>query len=66
MVQYYHVPQDSLVIVDAGTSEFSWRPGHEFIDGELNRENQQSSRMVALIPSSAAEVSELRQQGYIR
>ena len=66
LVQYYHVPQDSLVIVDAGTSEFSWRPGHEFIDGELNRENQQSSRMVALIPSSAAEVSELRQQGYIR
>lgn len=65
MVKYYDVPRDSLVIVDAGTSEFSWRPGHEFIDGELNKENQQSSRLVALIPSSAAEVSELQQQGYI-
>lgn len=66
MIDPFGVPRDKLVIIDAGTTEFSWRPGHEFIDGKVNKENQQSSRMVALIPSNAtAKVNELREHGYI-
>jgi len=66
LIKDYNIPSERLVVIDAGTTEFSWRPGKEFVNGVKNPQNQQSSRVVAIIAEDSTEkVDELRKAGYL-
>lgn len=67
LIDDYNVPNERIKIINAGTTEFSWRNAKEFPDG-INKDPiaAQNNRVVAIISSSAEEwVAELRENHYI-
>lgn len=57
----YNVPENRIVVIDAGVTEFSWRNAPED-DGP-----KQANRVVAIISANVTDlVDELRQAGYIK
>lgn len=61
-----NVREDQIIIINAGTTEFTWRDTDEFVNGEWNNQLAESNRIVAIIGSTSKEqVAELRREGYI-
>ena len=66
LVMEHGFPKEQLVLIDAGTTVFSWRNADEFPDGNENDDNQEANRKVEIIPDCCTEeVQELRDAGYI-
>jgi hypothetical protein len=71
VLRHFRIPDERIVVIDAGTHPFSWRNHNEFPDGvNVNRENQQRNRVVAIIPEGNAEglsryFIELRDAGFV-
>lgn len=66
LINDFGIPKERIIVIDAGTTKFSWRNNEEFPNGTLNRENQQNNRVVEIIPESCvSEIEELRSAGYI-
>lgn len=65
LVSEFNINANQLVVVDAGTTIFSWRNNEEFVDGILNKENQQNNRLVAIIPEGDTLMAELADNGYL-
>lgn len=67
LIERFNIPESRLVVIDAGSTVFTWRCANEFPDGvNWSRPDAEKNRIVALIGStSESEVAELREQGYI-
>ena len=69
LVSEYGLDPARIVVIDAGTTVFSWRCSVEYPDGtEASRDNgaMQKNRVVAIIPESdAACMAELRNAGLV-
>ena len=69
LVNDYGVPDSRIVIIDAGTTKFSWRNAEEFPNGEqgaVDTKAQEANRIVAIIgENSESEMHELREKGYV-
>lgn len=60
LIKEYDVPENRIVVIDAGVTEFSWRNANED-DGP-----KQANRVVAIISENTSDlVQELRNNGYI-
>lgn len=66
LVSEHNIPKERLIMIDAGTTSFSWRNAVEYVDGIVNKANQQSNRVVAIIGEDADEVQELKKKGYVK
>jgi len=63
----FGVSKEQIVIIDAGSTVFTWRNADEFPNGEQNDDNMQKNRVVAIIPAtSTSQVKELRDEGFIK
>lgn len=67
--RYKDLPKDRIKIIDAGTTEFSWRNAVEFPDGtEASRdlEAMSKNRVVAIFSNTCTDLEqELRDAGYV-
>lgn len=55
-----------FVVIDAGTTEFSWRNNDEFPEGKYDPAKQEANRVVAVIPETKTDlVQELKNKGEI-
>lgn len=61
----FNLPASQLIAIGAGTTSLSWRNTDEFIDGVWHDELAEQNRVVAIVPSTAEEMVELRIQGVI-
>lgn len=60
------VPEERIVVINAGTTKFTWRNTDEFKNGAWDNKLAEFNRVVAIIGStSEAEVAELRDNHYI-
>ena len=62
----YGIPEDQVITIDAGAQAFSWRNTEEFPDGTIESWDSnaaQENRVVAIIPATAKEVTELIEAG---
>lgn len=63
----FGVSKEQIVIIDAGSTVFTWRNADEFPNGKQNDDNMQKNRVVAIIPAtSTSQVRELRDEGFIK
>jgi outer membrane protein OmpA-like peptidoglycan-associated protein len=63
----FGVSKEQIVIIDAGSTVFTWRNADEFPNGKQNDDNMQNNRVVAIIPAtSTSQVKELRDEGFIK
>lgn len=60
LIDEYHVPESRIELVDAGTTQFSWRNAEEFPDGIYDRGAAQKNRVVAIISENSTLTDELR------
>lgn len=65
LVLEFDLPSERLVAIGAGTTVLSWRNTEEFVDGVWDNSLAERNRVVAIIPSTAEEVWELRGQGLV-
>ena len=67
LINDYAVPADRIVVIDAGTTEFSWRNANEFSSGSLTQDpaEAQKNRVVAIISDNSPLVEELKATGYL-
>lgn len=69
IVSEYGIDPERIIVIDAGTTEFSWRNGKEFPDGPREHGDpgeMQKNRVVAIIPESDEEyMKELREKEYV-
>lgn len=67
LVNKCKLPANRIVTIDAGTTKFTWRDKEEYPNGKLNVANQESNRIVMIIPESyTREVQELKDAKYIQ
>lgn len=68
LVQSYNVPEDRIVVIDAGTTQFPWRNANEFPNGSAKADpaEQQKNRVVAIIGENSADLVQcLKDENYI-
>ena len=65
LVLEFNLPEAQLVAIGAGTTPLSWRNTDEFEAGEWRDDLAEQNRVVAIIPSTADEVAELRSNGLV-
>jgi len=65
LVSELNLPAAQLVAIGAGTTPLSWRNTDEFETGEWRDDLAERNRLVAIIPSTADEMIELRSQGFV-
>jgi len=65
LISEFNLPEARLVAIGAGTTSFSWRNTDEFVAGEWCDESAGQNRVVAIIPSTAEEMTELRSHSLI-
>jgi len=65
LVSEFNLPEEQLIAIGAGTTPLSWRNTDEFEAGEWRDELAEQNRVVAIIPSTAEEMGELRSHGLI-
>lgn len=65
LVSEFNLPSGQVVAIGGGVTEFSWRHTDEFLNGVWADDLAAQNRVVALIPSSAAEMEELRSHGFV-
>lgn len=67
LIEKYDVPADRMIIINAGTTAFSWRNADEYINNspvQVDSEAQKN-RVVAIISQNSSLVEELRNNGYV-
>jgi len=64
-VTEFDLPSGQLIAIGGGVTEFSWRNTDEFESGEWSDDLAQQNRVVAIIPSTATEMEELRAYGLV-
>jgi len=65
LVTEFNLPAAQLIAVGAGTTPLSWRNTDEFESGQWRDDLAEQNRVVAVIPSTAEEMVELRSNGLI-
>jgi len=65
LVSEFGLPEARLRAIGAGTTTLSWRNTDEFAGGQWDNDLAEQNRVVAIIPSTAEEMWELRGQGLV-
>ena len=65
LISEFNLPESQLIAIGAGTTPLSWRNTDEFEAGVWRDELARQNRVVAIIPSTAEEMTELRSHGLI-
>ena len=65
LVLEFNLPEAQLFAIGAGTTSLSWRNTDEFEAGQWRDELAEQNRVVAIIPSTAVEMMELRSHGLV-
>ena len=65
LISEFNLPETRITAVGAGTTVLSWRNTDEFTAGEWRDDLAEQNRVVAIIPSTAVEMMELRSNGLI-
>ena len=64
-ISEFNLPEAQLISIGAGTTPLSWRNTDEFEAGVWRDELAEQNRVVAIIPSTAGEMIELRNNGFV-
>ena len=65
LISEFNLPEAQLIPIGAGTTPLSWRNTDEFDAGVWRDELASENRVVAIIPSTAEEMLELRDNGFV-
>ena len=65
LISEFNLPEAQLAAIGAGTTPLSWRNTDEFETGQWRDDLAEQNRVVAIIPSTAEEMAELRNNGLI-
>lgn len=67
LTEKYNVPAERMIIINAGTTTFSWRNADEYINNSPTQVDSeaQKNRVVAIISENSSLVEELRNNGYV-
>ena len=63
LINDYNVPENRIVTIDAGTTQFSWRNAVEYPDGtsaSYDKRAAQKNRVVAIISENSSLIEELK------
>lgn len=69
LTEDYGIRQNRIIVIDAGTTAFSWRGANVYSDNASDsyteQEEMAAARVVAVIAENSEDVDELRQYGYV-